>query len=110
MIWQGDANEYSLRALAHCTTPTSPLNVSGPRHLSVRALAKEFGERLGQVPQFNGTESATAWLVDTHRVRALLGEPRIDTTTMVDWCADWLRRDMPSLDKPTHFEARDGRY
>ena len=110
VIWQGDANEYALRALAHCTTPTAPLNISGPRHVSVRALAQEFGERLGRTPQFNGTESATAWLVDTHRARALLGEPRIDTTTMVDWCADWLRRNMPSLDKPTRFEARDGRY
>ena len=110
VIWQGDANEYALRALAHCTTPTSPLNVSGPRHVSVRALAQELGERLGRTPQFTGAESATAWLIDTRRARELLGEPRIDVTTMVDWCADWLRRDMPSLDKPTHFEARDGRY
>jgi nucleoside-diphosphate-sugar epimerase len=110
VIWQGDANEYALRALARCTTPTSPLNVSGPRRVSVRTLAQEFGERFDRTPRFTGTESATAWLVDTHRVRALLGEPRIALASMVDWCADWLRRDMPSLDKPTHFEARDGRY
>jgi len=24
--------------------------------------------------------------------------------------ADWLLRDGPTLDKPTHFEARDGRF
>jgi hypothetical protein len=29
---------------------------------------------------------------------------------MVNWCADWLRRDMPTLEKPTHFEVRDGRF
>jgi len=29
---------------------------------------------------------------------------------MLDWTADWVARDMPSLDKPTKFEVRHGRY
>jgi hypothetical protein len=28
----------------------------------------------------------------------------------MDWVADWVARDRPSLGKPTKFEARDGRY
>ena len=76
VIWQGDANEYALRALAHCTTPTSPLNVSGPRQCRSGHWRSELGDALARAPQFTGAESATAWLIDTRRARELLGEPR----------------------------------
>ena len=109
VIWQGDANEQSLRLLAHCTSPATPLNLSGPK-VSVRLLAEEFGKRFSRRPTFSGTEAATAWLVDTAESKKLLGAPRVPLETMIDWVADWVGRGQPSLGKPTHFETRDGKY
>ena len=110
VIWQGDANEQALRLLAHCTAPATPINVSGPAVVSVRALAAEFGKRFGKQAEVTGTEAPTAWLVDTRASQKLLGTPRVPLETMIDWQADWIERDMPGLGKPTHFETRDGKY
>ncbi len=110
VIWQGDANEQALRLLAHCASPALAVNVSGPETLSVRALAHEFGRRLGRGVRIVGTETPTAWLVNTARARELLGPPRVPLARMLDWTADWIARGGPSLGKPTHFEVRDGRY
>jgi nucleoside-diphosphate-sugar epimerase len=110
VIWQGDANEQALRLLAHCTTPATPINVTGPRHTSVRWLAAEFGKRFGRTPLLTGQEAPTAWLIDTAQAQALFGLPRVPIETMIDWVADWVGRGGPSLGKPTHFQTRDGKY
>jgi nucleoside-diphosphate-sugar epimerase len=109
VIWQGDANEQALRLLAHCTSPATAINVSGPK-VSVRLIAEEFGKRFSKRPTFSGTEAATAWLVDTAESKKLLGAPRVSLEAMIDWVADWVGRGQPSLGKPTHFETRDGKY
>jgi nucleoside-diphosphate-sugar epimerase len=109
IIWQGDANDWALRALAHCTAPTSGLNVSGPAQ-RIRDLAQSLAQRLGVTPVFTGSEAATAWLVDTREASHVFGEPAVALATMLDWTADWVSRDMASLNKPTHYEARDGKY
>ena len=110
VIWQGDANEQSLRLLAHCTTPTSPINVTGPEHTSIRWLAGEFGKRFGRKPVLTGQEAPTAWLEDTRESQRLFGKPRVPLGQMIDWVADWIERGQPSLGKPTHFSTRDGKY
>ncbi len=110
VIWQGDANEQALRLLAHCTTPATPINITGSRHTSVRWLAGEFGKRFGREPRLVGQEAPTAWLEDTSLAVSLFGQPRVDIDTMIDWTADWVRCGRPSLGKPTHFSTRDGKY
>ena len=99
-----------MRLLAHCTTPATPINVTGPMHTSVRWLAAEFGCRFGRAPVLLGQESPTAWLEDTSLAQSLFGVPRVAIASMIDWVADWVRSGGPSLGKPTHFSTRDGKY
>jgi nucleoside-diphosphate-sugar epimerase len=109
-IWQGDASAQALRCLAHCNTPTSPINVSGHEILSVRDLAARLGALLDGDPIIVGTEQPTAWLTDTSQAVKLFGPPIVDTEQLIAWTADWVARSMPSLGKPTKYEVRDGRY
>jgi hypothetical protein len=109
-IWQGDASSQALRCLAHCDTPTSPINVSGHDICAVRDLAGRLGARLGREPILIGKEEPTAWLTDTSLATRLFGQPVVDTDRLIGWTADWVARSMPSLGKPTKYEVRDGRY
>lgn len=110
VIWQGDANAQALRSLLHCTTPTSPLNVSGPETLSVRWLVQELAVRLGVKPNLVGDEAPSAWLTNTAEAARLFGYPSVPVSVMLDWVADWVARDGLSFNKPTKYEVRDGGF
>lgn len=110
VIWQGDANTMILRLLGHCTTPTTPINISGPETISIRWLAGEFGNIFGKQPQFTGKEAADGWLVNTSAARKLLGEPPVPLERMIRWTADWISRGARSLGKETHYDTRDGSF
>ena len=110
VIWQGDANRTALELLPHASNPPLIVNVSGPATLKVRELAVALGARLGREPIFEGTEAPDALLSNTARMRALLGDPEVNLDTMLDWTADWVKRERPLLGSATHFEARDGRF
>lgn len=110
VIWQGDANATVLRALGHCTVPSSPLNVSGPETISVRWLAECFAQRLAKRPVFTGTEAPEGWLINAAEATRLFGYPSVPLIKLIDWTTDWLARGMPSLGKDTHFDTRDGKF
>jgi nucleoside-diphosphate-sugar epimerase len=109
-IWQGDAAAQALRCLAHCDTPTSPINVSGHEILAVRDLAARLGLLFDRAPVIIGKEQPTAWLTNTSQAVKLFGLPVVGTDQLISWTTDWISRSMPSFGKPTKYEVRDGRY
>ena len=109
-IWQGDANAVALAALAHAASPPLVLNVAGPEQLGVRSTCNELA-RLMKIPvTFTGHEAEDALLSNGARSWTLFGHPRVDARQVLDWTADWVARGGVGLDKPTHFESRDGRF
>ncbi|MFO0808388.1 MAG: NAD(P)-dependent oxidoreductase [Gemmataceae bacterium] len=109
-IWQGDANAMILQAFDRVASPPWVVNVSGPERLAVRDVATRFGTLLGRPVRFTGTESETALLSNPERRRATLGTPRVTADELIEWVGAWVGRGGRCLGKPTHFEARDGRY
>lgn len=109
-IWQGDANAWTLQAFDHVASPPAVFNVTGPEILRVRDVAERFSKRFGRPVEFLGTEAPDALLSDASRALHLFGPPRFEADRLIALTADWLLRDGPTLGKPTHFEARDGRF
>lgn len=87
-----------------------PLNVSNSPPISIRTLAEDFAVLFNKPVQFTGNESAKSWLINTSRAHYLFGPSAVSLERMVNWTADWILRGGDSLDKPTHFEVRDGTY
>jgi len=111
VIWQGDANSLCLRSFAHCQSPPFLLNITGTEALSVREIALDFGRHFGIEPRFvSGVEGTSSLLSDVTKARALLGTPAVRPEEMIGWIADWIRNGGAKLDKPTHFQTRDGRF
>jgi hypothetical protein len=110
VIWQRDANSWCLRSFAHCQSPPFVLNITGPETLSVRELAMEFGCHFGVEPTFLPDEGSTALLSSAGRAHALFGCPTATPAEMIEWTAYWIRQGGQSLNKPTHFQTRDGKF
>ncbi len=112
-IWQGDANEMILRALPLAASPPSVWNLSGPEVFSVRDVAGRLSNQWGwtdRTPRLIDEEAATALLINSSRLHAELGPPATSLETMLRWIAHWVPAGGSYLNKPTHFEVRDGVY
>jgi nucleoside-diphosphate-sugar epimerase len=109
-IWQGDANAAALSALGVARSPALVVNVAGHALLSVRHVAQQLGRLLDRPVQFTGTENADAILSNAELSHRLFDPPRIGEDQMLRWIADWIQRGGETLEKPTHFEVRDGQF
>lgn len=109
-IWQADANEMILRSLVLANNPPTAFNLTSPTIFSVREVAARFSELLERPAKFVGTESTTAFLSNTEKMCSELGSPPTSFETVMRWTAHWVQNGGRSLNKPTHFEVRDGAY
>ena len=110
VIWQGDVNSITLRCLAHCQSPPLVLNMTGPETLSIRAVARRFGELFGKEPVLEGQEGSQAVLNNAAVCHRMFGYPSVTVDQIIKWTAHWIKSGGVTLNKPTHFETRDGRF
>ncbi len=110
VIWQRDANSVCLRALGLAASPPLVLNVTGAEALQVRWIASRFAVIFGTEACFEGTEAPTALLSDSSLCCSLIGSPATGAEEMISMTAEWIRDGGATLNKPTHFEVRDGAF
>ncbi|MCF3108757.1 NAD-dependent epimerase/dehydratase family protein [Niabella sp. CC-SYL272] len=110
VIWQGDANEIALRSFLHCSTPAKILNVTGPETISLTWLATQFGGLFDKQPVFTGQVQDTALLSNASEAHQLFGYPRVSLRKMIRLVADWIRLEGRQINKPTHFQERQGQF
>ena len=109
-IWQGSANEIAIRGLLHAEAPAKIMNVTGPETISIKKAALELGKYLGKEPIFEGEEGDDAYLNDASLAMETFGYPSVSAKTLIRWQAEYILDGGRTLDKPTHFEERKGKY
>ena len=110
VIWQGDANEMAIRSLLHCDAPSKILNITGPETVSLRWLAGEFARIFKTEPVFVNEEQPTALLSNAAESFRLFGYPRTTLKQMIGITAQWLLEGGKTINKPTHFQERQGQF
>lgn len=109
VVWAGDCNRVTLRCFDIAGSPPTLLNLSGPQ-LTVRALCDKIGSALGKAVTYTGKEAATALLNNGDFCWKTFGPAQVGVDEMVQRIAAYLKTGGSTWKKPTHFEARDGKF
>jgi len=110
LVWQGDANNYIIRAMSIAQSPPAILNVTGPETIAVRDLAGRIGRLLGKEPRFVSQEATTALLSNASTCFEKFGRPAMSLDNMIRAIVPWVAAGKPVLGKPTKYGVRDGRF
>ncbi|EPR67595.1 NAD-dependent epimerase/dehydratase family protein [Cyclobacterium qasimii] len=110
VIWQGDANEIAIRSLLHTTSPPKILNVTGPETISIKQVAEKFGQLLNKKPVFINEPEPNVLLNNASLCHQLFGYPTVSLLTMIEMTVQWVQQDGETLNKPTHFQEREGKF
>ena len=110
LIWQRDANDYIIRAISLAKSPPAVLNVTGPETIPIRTLAEQIGNKLGKKPKFVSREAPSALLSDASYCLSTFGLPQTTLEQMVSMIARWVTAGKKTLNKPTKYGIRDGKF
>jgi hypothetical protein len=64
----------------------------------------------GHTPRFFNEEQSTALLSNATESYRLFGSPKVSLKTMMGIIADWINQGGKILNKPTHFQEREGQF
>lgn len=109
-IWQGDANAMTICALGLGRTPPHVLNMTGLDVLSQREIAHTFARMFDRPVSIVGSEASTALLSNASYGATQWGPPTVSSQELIEAVAHWTQQGGRLLGKPTHFEARDGKF
>jgi nucleoside-diphosphate-sugar epimerase len=110
VIWQGDAINQTLLSFSLCTSPANIINITGPETVSIHYVAKLFSHFFDTPLKIEGEENHTALLNNASYAASLFGYPYVTLYTMVKWISHWIEIGGASLNKPTHFDSRNGKF
>ncbi|MBS0201490.1 MAG: NAD(P)-dependent oxidoreductase [Planctomycetes bacterium] len=110
VIWQGDANARIIQCFDHAAVPPVAVNITGRDRLSIRSIATRLEQLLNRDVRFAGVQAPTAWLWDAQRSYDWFGPPTVTLEDMLKAVAQWVQSGGETLNRPTHFEVRDGTF
>ncbi|KPK35744.1 MAG: epimerase [Phycisphaerae bacterium SG8_4] len=110
LIWQRDANDYIIRAITLARSPAAILNVTGPDTIAVRRLAEQIANHLGKKPNFVSKETQSALLSNASSCIDKFGPPQTTLDEMVSMIVSWVASGKKTLNKPTKYNVRNGKF
>ena len=91
-------------------SPAVIRNVTGPETVSIKQVAEKFGEIFGKKPVYSCEPGETAYLSNAMTCMQEFGYPEVSAEQLIKWQAEYLLAGGEVIDKPTHFEEREGVY